>query len=109
MTVAELVRELPPGLPPPPLLLNEVRGVVEAEEGEASVVAAVNFGGDAGARLRGSTTTVSREGVCDREAVVEVECREAGLEVRELLRKSSMGISSELIRREEWGDIMYFI
>lgn len=95
--VAELVMELVPGLP---LLLRDVRGVVVAEEGEviAVEVAAVgrNWGDVAGARLRGSTTIARREGVCEREAVVDVECREDGLEVRELLRKSSMGISSEL-------------
>lgn len=90
--------ELPPGLP---LLLNEVRGVVLADEGEAMVVVDgtpvdCDDGVADGARLRGSTTTAKREGVCERDAVFEVECREAGLEVRELLRKSSIGISSEL-------------
>lgn len=82
MTVAELVTELAPGL-----LLSEVRGVVVAEDGEAAVVGVglattVDLGDDC-ARLNGSTTTASREGVCEREAAFELECLDAGLDVRE--------------------------
>lgn len=94
--------ELAPGLPPP-LLLNEVRGVVVADEGDSTAATLVGVSVAARgicvvgvARLSVSATTASREGVCERDALFEVDGREMGLEVREWLRKSSMGISSEL-------------